>query len=68
MKWRTQIKVRATKAKAKSERTNPIDLSIITEFERRLSIKGVPASTAATNTYQVVSMIPANIAIRNLSI
>ena len=67
MRWKTQTKVLATRAKAKSKRTNPIDLSIITEFERKLSIKGVPASTAATNTYQVVSMIPANIAINNLS-
>ena len=67
MKWKNQIKVLVTKARANNERTIPIALSIITEFERKLSIKGVPASTAATNTYQVVSMIPANIAINNRS-
>ena len=68
MKWRTQKIVLATRANAKKKRTKPIERSIITELERNLSIKGVPASIAATKTYQEVSISPAKIAMTILSI
>ena len=68
MKWKTQVKVLATRANAKKKRTKPIARSMITQLERNVSIIGVPASIAATKTYQVVSINPAKMAMIILSI
>ena len=62
------MKVLPTRANAKKKRTKPITRSIITELERNVSISGVPARTAATKTYQIVSISPAKIAMIILSI
>ena len=52
---------------ARRAKTTPIERSIRTAFALICSIKEVPASNSATRTYQVVSIMPAIIAITKRS-